>query len=809
MPSLFWNPLTVNFLIESILASLIALYFAWELVTAFKIRQKRFLTALLSVMMTAAAFGVITQLFAHSVHPDFRNYLHPWVSPAGAIGMSGFVLFAFYFQRKDTRPKWPGVVIGVMLVCVVLLEILIANLRISVLQDGYVEFRQAWVDVPFTIGFLAAHFFFAKSLAEALALEMGSSVWRAVIPTLKSIFWPFKELKNEAKIARAFFYAAIIPSIFALNLLAQSYGLIGWQMAELLNTWTFLGTLAGFTIVYLNYIAISVTMRIKLLGITLTVVLSICSGFSWLIGGQYVEVYRNEHQLAAKTAIRFEPQADGGFIVARTRYHFDRDFGDEIQNSEPPIPLPFLFPFYGETYAQIFAREAGIVGFKFRPLWRDVQHQFGPQPALYLLAADLVKHDQAPNSGLFAKIDKDRVTLTWNRLVAKYGEPVDYTFQLRLYATGVIEMIYDDLPTDVLHEVFVPHAVPSMMGIVPDRKDREVIALHYATDLPFQMHSNAGMMDYFRIDFLQYLNRIYFPTAVFILVISLLILLIFPRFFQTSFSAPLQNLINGVREILDGKLSTKIDESSRDELGFLASSFNEMAQAQHELVNTLEDRVAERTEEVKQLVAKTARLEERSHWTRELHDAVSQTLFSANLIADSLPKIWQKNPELGQKALDSIRQLNKDALGELRHLLLEAQPDKLASQTFGQLLQDSAKYLQSHYALDVTVQIKADTTLPTEVQIAFYRVARESLINAAKHAYAKNVDIVFDGNDKTAVLSIRDDGVGFDAARVAEGHFGLAIMHDRISEIGGRFDLVTEQGKGTSVTVTWFSDAET
>ena len=119
------------------------------------------------------------------------------------------------------------------------------------------------------------------------------------------------------------------------------------------------------------------------------------------------------------------------------------------------------------------------------------------------------------------------------------------------------------------------------------------------------------------------------------------------------------------------------------------------------------------------------------------------------------------------------------------------------------MLKESAHYLQSHYALEVTVKIERDATLPGEVQIAFYRVARECLINAAKHAKAKTVEVFFDGTKKNAILTVTDDGIGFDLSAVPEGHFGLSIMHDRIGNIGGTFEVETEAGKGTIATATW------
>lgn len=80
---------------------------------------------------------------------------------------------------------------------------------------------------------------------------------------------------------------------------------------------------------------------------------------------------------------------------------------------------------------------------------------------------------------------------------------------------------------------------------------------------------------------------------------------------------------------------------------FLTQSFNEMAAVQHNLVLHLEERVAERTAEVASYVAENARLEERNRLSRELHDAVSQTLFSASLMAETLPLVWQGNSQQG------------------------------------------------------------------------------------------------------------------------------------------------------------------
>jgi two-component system nitrate/nitrite sensor histidine kinase NarX len=103
----------------------------------------------------------------------------------------------------------------------------------------------------------------------------------------------------------------------------------------------------------------------------------------------------------------------------------------------------------------------------------------------------------------------------------------------------------------------------------------------------------------------------------------------------------------------------------------------------------------------------------------------------------------------------------------------------------------------------VSVNADVECPLPAEVQVALYRIAQETLNNAAKHAEASQVDVQLRCKAGWAILSIRDDGRGFDTDHIPPGHFGVGIMRERASAVGAELKIESETGRGTQVTVVW------
>jgi len=207
-------------------------------------------------------------------------------------------------------------------------------------------------------------------------------------------------------------------------------------------------------------------------------------------------------------------------------------------------------------------------------------------------------------------------------------------------------------------------------------------------------------------------------------------------------------------------------------------------------------------------------LEERSRLARELHDAVTQTLFSASLVAEALPTTWEKDPQKGRELLQELRGLSRGALAEMRTLLLELRPAALVETSLEDLLRQLGEAASGREGIPVNVIVEGEGTLPPEVHVGLYRITQEALNNVVKHARASQVRIRLcyscadqdekrQNHGRCVELSIIDNGRGFDVAQAPHHRLGLGIMLERAQAIGAKLSIDSHPGEGTRVTVLW------
>jgi two-component system nitrate/nitrite sensor histidine kinase NarX len=212
---------------------------------------------------------------------------------------------------------------------------------------------------------------------------------------------------------------------------------------------------------------------------------------------------------------------------------------------------------------------------------------------------------------------------------------------------------------------------------------------------------------------------------------------------------------------------------------------------------------------------------ERNRIARELHDSVTQTIFSASLIAEVLPTIWTLDPDEAQHGLDDLRKLARGALAEMRTLLLELRPIGLGEVRLEDLLKQLAEGISGRIRAQVNVHMEGEAVLPMAAKLAFYRIAQEALNNAAKHSGAERVDIEIksipaarsrkrkttgaaqQAFSQLVVMSIRDDGHGFDLKSVRGEHLGLGIMRERASNIQATLTIRSKPGNGSEISLHW------
>ena len=198
-----------------------------------------------------------------------------------------------------------------------------------------------------------------------------------------------------------------------------------------------------------------------------------------------------------------------------------------------------------------------------------------------------------------------------------------------------------------------------------------------------------------------------------------------------------------------------------------------------------------------------AAAEERSRLARDLHDAVTQTLFSASLIAEVLPQIWERDPEEGRKRLAQLRYLTRGALAEMRTLLLELRPATLDEVPLTDLFRQLAEATHGRSGIEVHVDIATECDLVPDAKLAFYRIAQEALNNIAKHSEAAHASLVLVQRDDMVELVVTDDGRGFDPSGRKPESLGLNIMRERAESVGADLSVDSAPGKGTRVTLTW------
>ncbi len=213
----------------------------------------------------------------------------------------------------------------------------------------------------------------------------------------------------------------------------------------------------------------------------------------------------------------------------------------------------------------------------------------------------------------------------------------------------------------------------------------------------------------------------------------------------------------------------------------------------------------------------TAVIAERSRLARELHDAVTQTLFSASLLAEALPVTWMNDQVEGEQLLFELRQLSRGALAEMRTLLLELRPSALADAQLDTLLRQLGETVTGRQGIPVSITIEGHCETPPDVHIAFYRIAQEALNNVAKHSQASQVEIILqrvcppksgDGGDSREYisLSIKDDGRGFDPLEIPPDHLGIRFMQERAQAINAELTINSHPRAGADITLVWKYD---
>jgi signal transduction histidine kinase len=278
--------------------------------------------------------------------------------------------------------------------------------------------------------------------------------------------------------------------------------------------------------------------------------------------------------------------------------------------------------------------------------------------------------------------------------------------------------------------------------------------------------------------------------AALVLLLTVPVGVVFGLLTTRSLRRRLRRLADASQAVATGDFATHVTPASRDEVGQLERNFNDMTA-----------RLNEAKQRELKLASQNARLAERSRISRELHDSISQQLFSLTLLSGGLQRALPPDSPL-QAQVRLLADTVSTAIHEMRALVLDLHPSALTDKGLGPALDDLCASYRTRLGLEVTARVEP-VQLDAAGQHAVLRVAQEAMANAARHADATTVRLELRAVAGGAVLEVNDDGRGFDteSASAPTGGVGLRLMRERVAELGGELIVESRPGSGTTVRV--------
>jgi signal transduction histidine kinase len=196
-------------------------------------------------------------------------------------------------------------------------------------------------------------------------------------------------------------------------------------------------------------------------------------------------------------------------------------------------------------------------------------------------------------------------------------------------------------------------------------------------------------------------------------------------------------------------------------------------------------------------------LEERQRLARELHDSVTQALYSVTLYADAARMAFSAQKwESLESNLQEVRNMSREAMYDMRLLVFELRPFMLETEGLVSALRARLAAVEGRSGLKTEVLVENERRLPIKMEEQLYRIAQEALNNVVKHAGATQVQVQLTYDESTVSMEMSDDGKGFAPEEVSQsGGFGLQGIHERVQQLGGALNIQSTPRRGTRLRV--------
>ncbi|WP_339316477.1 HAMP domain-containing sensor histidine kinase [Paenibacillus sp. FSL R10-2734] len=253
-------------------------------------------------------------------------------------------------------------------------------------------------------------------------------------------------------------------------------------------------------------------------------------------------------------------------------------------------------------------------------------------------------------------------------------------------------------------------------------------------------------------------------------------------------------------QVAKGNLSVRMPESDDQSFARVYHEFNVMMDTVENKMQLLQ-RLGEQEVIEKEQAAESAVLEERRRMARDLHDTVSQQLFAIHMSASSLPKVLKVNEAQGQLVMDQLIAMSQMAQKQMRALIAQLRPVELEGRNLFEALEKWFPDYCRQNGLKGMKELELQGELSEAIEHQLFLIIQEAMANIVKHAGARLVSLSLREGSRQVVLSISDDGQGFEHIQQKQGSYGLTTMRERAEKLGGQVEIISRKGAGTTIRV--------
>ncbi|MNP10921.1 Sensor histidine kinase LiaS [compost metagenome] len=228
--------------------------------------------------------------------------------------------------------------------------------------------------------------------------------------------------------------------------------------------------------------------------------------------------------------------------------------------------------------------------------------------------------------------------------------------------------------------------------------------------------------------------------------------------------------------------------------------FNAMMDAVEKKMKLLQRLGAQEVME-QEKASENAVIEERRRMARDLHDTVSQQLFAIHMSASALPKVLIQNEEQGKLVLEQLIEMSHMAQKQMRALIAQLRPVELEGKSLAEALEKWFPDYCRQNGLKGMKELEILGNMSEAIEHQLFLIIQEAMANIVKHAHAVLVSMSLREGDHQVVLSLSDDGQGFNGGEQKQGSYGLITMRERAEKLGGQVEIISKEGAGTTIRV--------